>query len=216
MEIHIFEKQTVINNFIAQLRNINVQGDKMRFRTNLEKVGELMAYEVSKKLEYEIINITTPLGNIDIDHVTSNLVLTTILRAGLPMHQGVQNIFNNAENSYISAYRKYDENKNIKIKFEYISGPSYKNKTVILSDPMLATGSSIVTCYNALKERGMPKHTHILCIIGSKTGVKYVKNNIKDKNVTLWIAAIDPILNNNGYIVPGLGDAGDLALGEKI
>jgi uracil phosphoribosyltransferase len=217
MEVISFnDTKSVLNNFVSELRDINVQNDKMRFRRNLERIGEYMSYEVSKRLEFKIKNTTTPLGTLDEEIVDNNLVLATILRAGLPMHKGVQNIFDDAENSYISAYRKYDENKNIKIKFEYISGPSYQDKTVILTDPMLATGSSIVTCYEAMKERGLPKHVHILCIIGSEEGVKYVQENIKDENVTLWVAKIDPILNEKGYIVPGLGDAGDLALGEKL
>lgn len=217
MEVISFnDTKSLLNNFVSELRDVNIQKDKMRFRRNLERIGEYMAFEVSKKLNFVTKTTQTPLATIEEDVVDNNIVLATILRAGLPMHQGVQNMFDNAENAYISAYRKYDENKDIKIKFEYISGPSFENKTVLLTDPMLATGGSIVTCYQAMKERGLPKHTHIMCIIGSQAGVDYVKEHLANENVTLWVAKVDPDLNEKGYIVPGLGDAGDLALGVKL
>lgn len=208
-------QNSILNQFIAELRDVNVQTDTMRFRRNLERCGEIFAYELSKVLSYQTVQVQTPLGTADVSVPTDNLVLATILRAGLPLHQGMLNYFDRAQNAFISAYRKYDKDGTFRIQFEYISCPSIEGKTLVLIDPMLATGASMLLAYKALLEHGKPLHTHIVAVIGSKEGVNYMKRNLSPSEATIWVGAIDDELTVKSYIVPGLGDAGDLAYGKK-
>ena len=202
-------QRSVINQFI------NVQADRLRFRRNLERVGEILAYEISKTLAYEKRAITTPLANCDCSVLVEHPVLATILRAGLPLHQGLLNIFDQAENTFISAYRiHHDDDDAFDVEVEYLASPGLDGKTVILCDPMLATGSSMVLAYKALLERGTPRHIHVATVIASEQGINFVQQNMPD-NTTIWAGAIDSELTPRAYIVPGLGDAGDLAYGDK-
>jgi len=209
------QQNSILNQFIAELRDVNVQNDFMRFRRNLERCGEIFAYELSKVLSYQTVQVQTPLGTADVSVPTNNVVLATILRAGLPLHQGMLNYFDKAQNAFISAYRKYDKDGTFRIQFEYISCPSIEGKTLVLIDPMLATGASMLLAYKALLEHGKPLHTHIVAVIGSKEGVNYMKCNLSPSEATIWVGAIDDELTVKSYIVPGLGDAGDLAYGKK-
>ncbi|MBC7125099.1 MAG: uracil phosphoribosyltransferase [Tenuifilum sp.] len=209
------QQNSILNQFIAELRDVNVQNDFMRFRRNLERCGEIFAYELSKVLSYQTVQVQTPLGTADVSVPTNNVVLATILRAGLPLHQGMLNYFDKAQNAFISAYRKYDKDGTFRIQFEYISCPSIEGKTLVLIDPMLATGASMLLAYKALLEHGKPLHTHIVAVIGSKEGVNYMKRNLSPSEATIWVGAIDDELTVKSYIVPGLGDAGDLAYGKK-
>jgi uracil phosphoribosyltransferase len=187
----------------------------MRFRRNLERMGEILAYEVSKQLAYHTVEITTPLGIAPVSVLKEQPVVATILRAGLPVHQGILNYFDKAENAFISAYRKHHKDGSFEIKVEYLACPDLNDKTLILCDPMLATGASMVLTYQAMLKRGKPKHTHIVAIIASSEGVEYARKHLPE-NVTIWCGAIDEELTAQSYIVPGLGDAGDLAYGKKI
>ncbi|MBP9994268.1 MAG: uracil phosphoribosyltransferase [bacterium] len=207
---------SIINNFIAELRNVDVQNDRMRFRINLERLGELMAYEISKTLDYKDVNITTPLGIKETRIVADEIVLGTVFRAGIPFHQGFLDIFDKADNAFIAAYRKYHKGDDFDIMVEYCATSAIEGKVLILSDPMLATGSSLVQCVNRLLENGdvRPKKLHLAAVIASREGVDYVKNNI-NADATLWVGSIDDELTAKSYIVPGLGDAGDLAYGPK-
>lgn len=207
---------SIFNQFIAEIRDEVVQKDPMRFRKNLQRLGEIFAFEISKVMDYETTDVKTPLGVAKVSTLVQHPVLATILRAGLPLQQGLLNIFDRAENAFISAYRKYDEAGEFHIEFEYLASPSLNNKDVILSDPMLASGASMEVGYQALLEKGTPKHVHLVVIIASNQGVEYVTKHITADNVTLWIGAIDPDMTSMSYIVPGLGDAGDLAFGAKI
>lgn len=209
-------QNSILNQFVAELRDVEIQKDGMRFRRNLERLGEIFAYEVSKTLSYETIETTTPLGIAETKRLIEQPVIATILRAGLPLHTGLLNYFDRAQNAFISAYRKHHKNNSFEIALEYIACPGLENCTLILCDPMLATGSSIVLTYKALMAKGIPKHAHIVSAIASSEGVEYVKRNMPTANFTLWCAAIDEELTAQAYIVPGLGDAGDLAFGEKI
>ena len=210
------EKNSILNIFLAELRSISIQKDRMRFRRNIERVGEVLAYELSKTLEYNTQSIETPLGHHTTQAINDNIVLCSILRAGVPLHNGLLNYFDMADNAFISAYRHHKDNpENFEIIVEYLACPSLENKTLILADPMLATGQSLVATFKALKPFGTPKHIHLVSVIGAKEGVDYVFHNFPD-NSHLWIGAIDEKLNSKGYIVPGLGDAGDLAYGEKL
>jgi len=209
------QQNSILNQFIAELRDVNVQNDFMRFRRNLERCGEIFAYELSKVLNYQTVQVQTPLGTADVSVPNNNVVLATILRAGLPLHQGMLNYFDKAQNAFISAYRKYDKDGTFRIQFEYISCPSIEGKTLVLIDPMLATGASMLLAYKALLEHGKPLHTHIVAVIGSKEGVNYMKRNLSPSEATIWVGAIDDELTVKSYIVPGLGDAGDLAYGKK-
>jgi len=209
------DTNTILNQFISELRDIEIQKDMLRFRKNLERIGEIFAYEVSKDLKYEKRQVQTPLGIAEVKTHTDTIVLAVILRAGLPMHQGMLNFFDKAENAFISAYRKYSKDGTFHIQFEHLSCPSIAGKTLVVIDPMLATGASMVLAYQALLERGNPSHTHIVSAIASKEGVDYIKKNLLHKNVTLWLGAVDDELTVKSYIVPGLGDAGDLAYGSK-
>lgn len=217
--IHILDTQnSLVNTFLAQLRNVNVQGDMMRFRRNIERIGEIMAYEISKTLNYAPQQVTTPLATATVNLPSDKVVLATILRAGLPLHQGLLSYFDSAENAYISAYRKGLTESDFTIALEYLASPSLEGKVLILADTMLATGASMVAVYKQLIERcGNPLHTHIVSVIGCPEGVREIESNIDLTNdATLWIATVDSHLNENKYIVPGLGDAGDLCYGEKL
>ncbi len=217
MEIKILgNNHSIIDQYLAELRDINIQKDPLRFRENLQRLGELFGYEISKTLSYDVKDVTTPLGTAKVPILRQQPVLATILRAGLPMHHGLLRIFDQAENTFISAYRKYTENDGFDIEFEYMASPSLDNKVVILSDPMLASGMSMEISYHALLTKGKPSHIHLVSIISSQQGVDYVSEKINDPHVTLWLGAIDPEMNPKSYIVPGLGDAGDLAYGAKI
>jgi len=209
------DKNSILNKFMLQLRDINIQQDSMRFRRNLERIGEVFAYEISKELTYKNQEVTTPLGVANLTLPQEELVLSTILRSGLPFQQGLLNYFDDAESAFISAYRKYEKGDDFQITFGYISSPEINNKTLILSDPMLASGSSMYLAYKALAEKGKPVHTHIVSIIASQEGINYLKKHLSPKNTTIWTVAVDDELTVKSYIVPGLGDAGDLAYGRK-
>jgi uracil phosphoribosyltransferase len=201
---------------MAEIRDLALQKDSLRFRRNIERIGEILGYELSKKLSYAVTDVVTPLGIKSAGKVMNNIVLCSILRAGLPLHQGLLNYFDDAENAFISAYRKHSEkDKTSKIIVEYFAAPTIENKTVLLADPMLATGQSLVAVYEAIKKHGNPKELHIVAVIAAKEGIDFIANHFPE-NTHLWIAAIDADLNEKGYIVPGLGDAGDLAFGNKL
>jgi len=206
---------SILNKFISELRDINIQKDSMRFRKNLERIGEIFAYEISKTLLYEKKMVKTQLGELEMLLPVSDIVVASILRAGLPLHNGLLGFFDDAENAFISAFRKYHKDGSFDIQFGYLSSPNTANKTLIISDPMLASGSSMVLAYKSMLEKGTPLHTHIVSIIASREGIEYLKKSIPEKNYTLWVGAVDDELTAKAYIVPGLGDAGDLAFGPK-
>jgi uracil phosphoribosyltransferase len=217
MQIHnLSEKNSVLNHFLGQIRDINIHNDSMRFRRNIERIGEIMAYELSKELHYSDIEIQTPLGTKKTTQINDQLVLCSILRAGLPMHQGFLNYFDSAENGFISAFRYHPNNDDyFEIKVDYQAVADINNKNVLLLDPMLATGQSIVAVFNKLIEKGTPKEIHIAVVIATPEGIAHLQNHLPE-NCHLWIAALDDNLNEHNYIVPGLGDAGDLAYGKKL
>ncbi|MFV8341589.1 uracil phosphoribosyltransferase [Flavobacterium sp. XS2P39] len=217
MQIHILsENNSVLNHFLGQIRNVNVHNDSMRFRRNIERIGEIMAYELSKELHYKNVDIQSPLGIKKTTEIKDQLVLCSILRAGLPLHLGFLNYFDNAENGFISAFRHHPNNDDyFDIVVQYQAIADINGKNVLLIDPMLATGQSIVAVFNKLMERGTPKEIHIAVVIAAPEGIAYLKNHLPD-TCHLWIAALDEKLNEHSYIVPGLGDAGDLAFGEKL
>ena len=206
---------SVFNQFIAEIRDEVIQKDSLRFRRNIERMGEIMSYELSKMLIYEKREVVTSLGIANVSMIKEQPVIASILRAGLPLHQGVLNYFDRAENAFISAYRKHHKNGTFEIQLEYLASPDLTDKVLILCDPMLATGSSLVLTYKALLLRGKPKHTHIITLIASAEGLEYAKKNLPE-NVTIWCGAVDEELTAKAYIVPGLGDAGDLAFGKKM
>ena len=217
MQIHIFnQKPSIFNKFISEIRDSSIQADPMRFRRNLERMGEIFAYEISKTLPYSKVQVGTPLGIAEEELPEINVVVASILRAGLPLHQGLLNYFDRADNAFVSAYRKYTEDGDFDIHIEYISAPSLTDRIVILSDPMLASGNSMELAYKALLHKGMPEHVHIVALIASKIGLEFIQEALKGEPVTLWIGAVDDELNAKSYIVPGLGDAGDLAFGTKL
>lgn len=208
------ENNSVAMNFMAELRDVTIQQDSMRFRRNLERIGELFAYEISKSLRYTKNEITTSLGKKTTNILASETVLTTILRAGLPLHQGLLNYFDKSENAFIGAYRgKHDAEEDFAIEMDYITAPDIQGKTLIISDPMIATGKSVEKAYHALLRYGLPERTHIVAAIASRTGVKFLQERLP--HCHLWIGDLDDELNSKSYIVPGLGDAGDLAYGVK-
>jgi uracil phosphoribosyltransferase len=210
------ESASLCSQFLAEIRDKSIQQDAQRFRRNLERIGEVFAYEISKVLEYETSEVETPLGIAQCPQLTQQPVLASILRAGLPLHQGLLNYFDHAENTFISAYRKHHGDADtFDVEIEYLSSPSLDDKVVILCDPMLATGTSMVLAYKALLQRGTPRHIHVVAAIASREGVDFTVNSLPE-NVTLWLGAIDPELTARAYIVPGLGDAGDLAFGTKV
>jgi uracil phosphoribosyltransferase len=209
------ETNSVFNQFVAELRSVEIQNDRMRFRRNLERIGEVFAYEISKTLEYTPVEVTTPLGVAQMMQLVEQPLLATILRAGLPLHQGLLNYFDKADNAFITAYRKYHKNEDFTIRVEYISSPSIDGKVLILSDPMLATGASIVKTIKGMLAHGTPKHIHIAAVLASNEGLEYIQRNLSLHNITLWLGDVDDELTAQAYIVPGLGDAGDLAFGQK-
>lgn len=216
MDIHDFAlSPSIVNQYMTELRDVNVQTDMMRFRRNLERIGEIMAYEISKTIGYKTIEVQTPLDKAECRVVGEQLVLGTIFRAGLPFHQGFLNIFDKAQNAFVSAYRKYKEKENFDVFIEYIASPRLDGKTLILVDPMLATGASMELSYRALLTKGTPDKIHIASVIASQTAIDYVKKTFPEEKTTMWIGAVDPHINAHSYIVPGLGDAGDLAFGIK-
>lgn len=213
---HLLEQNSIANKFIAQLRDVNIQSDRMRFRRNIERLGEVLGYELSKNFTYESKDITTPLGTSAVDLPKEEIVLCSILRAGLPLHNGLLNYFDDAENSFISAYRHHPNNdEKFEILVEYLASPSLENKTLILADPMLATGRSFVNVMKALESMGKAKNIHLVSVIGAREGIDYIASEFPE-DTHLWIATIDEKLNDRGYIVPGLGDAGDLCFGTKM
>lgn len=216
--IHILNKEnTILNQFIAQIRDKSIQRDSMRFRRNIERIGEVMSYEISKTLDYKTRIVETPLGEAAVEMISNEIVLATILRAGLPLHQGFLNYFDDARNAFVSAYRKSGKDGKFTVKVEYISCCDLEGKTLLLVDPMLATGTSLVLAYEALCEKGgQPAHTHIASVIASEQGVDYAMEHLPSKSTTLWVGAVDAELTSRAYIVPGIGDAGDLAFGEKL
>ncbi|ULB35243.1 MULTISPECIES: uracil phosphoribosyltransferase [Proteiniphilum] len=219
MKVYNFsEENSLLNSFVREIRDITIQNDRLRFRRNIERIGEIMAYEISKNLTYKKIKVTTPLDVAEVNVPDEEIVIGTILRAGLPFHYGILNYFDGAENAFVSAYRKYKEtgHQSFDIHIEYIASPWIDGKTLILADPMLATGSSMELTYRALLTRGTPSHIHIVTIIASRQAIEYCLNIFPEEKTTIWVAAIDPDLDESSYIVPGIGDAGDLAYGEKI
>lgn len=214
MTFILTEQDSVANKFIAELRDVNVQKDRLRFRRNLERVGEVLAYEISKKMDYKSIEVETPLGIAHTKVHSSNVVLATVLRAGLPFHQGFLNYFDDAQNAFISAYRMHHKDGTFEIKLEYISCPNLDDCILIISDAMLATGASMSVALNALLELGTPKQIHIVTAIASTSGVNYIKRLYPKAKI--WLGALDEELTARSFIVPGLGDAGDLAYGTKI
>lgn len=215
--INLSEHNSVLNMYLREIRDVNIQQDRLRFRRNVERIGELMAVEVSKALHYEQTDVQTPLGIAPVNTISDQLVLATILRAGLPLHQGFLNIFDHAENAFLSAYRRLNAKGELEIVAEYMAAPSVDGKTLIVVDPMLATGMSMEVGYQALLRHGKPTHAHLCSVIATPKAIDSVREALNDSpDVTLWCAAIDPILNDKKYIVPGLGDAGDLCYGIKV
>jgi len=219
--INLSEQNSVLNQFLREIRDVNIQNDPLRFRRNIERIGEYMAMELSKVLDYQPTEVQTPLAATTVNTIADQLVLATVLRAGLPLHQGFLNIFDRAENAFLSAYRRVGRNahgeQHLEIVAEYMAAPAIEGKTLIIADPMLATGMSMEVGYLALLRHGKPKHTHLCCAIGTPQAIDYLRTTLNDsEDITLWCAAIDPILNDKKYIVPGLGDAGDLCYGIKI
>jgi len=212
--ITLNENNSIFCSYLSEIRDVTVQGDSMRFRRNMERMGELMAYEISKTMEFEQKTVTTPLGEAEVNVLAHQPVVASILRAGLPLHTGLTNAFDRAENAFVSAYRKHSSAEDFVVEIEYLSGPSLEDKILILADPMLATGSSMVLAYQALIQKGKPKHIHIVSVIASSEGVEFTKQKLP-ANTTIWCGAIDSELTAQAYIVPGLGDAGDLAFGVK-
>jgi len=217
IKIHnLGDENSLLNQFISEVRNIDIQSDALRFRRNLERIGEIFAYEISKTMSYEKKTIATPLGEVEINLIKQQPVLATILRAGLPLHQGLLNYFDKAENAFISAFRKHDIVGDFEIQIDYLSSPMIRNRTLIIIDPMLATGKSMLLTYKELVIRGIPKHIHIVSVIASTDGIEYIQKHLPTKKTSIWVGAIDQELTAQSYIVPGLGDAGDLAFGAKF
>ncbi|MEY3688315.1 MAG: hypothetical protein RIR84_1156 [Bacteroidota bacterium] len=213
MVINISQHHSLVNNWINELRDVQVQNDRMRFRRNIERIGEVIAYEISKQLPSEEVNITTPLGISKSKALVNQPVLATILRAGLPLHQGMLNYFDKADNAFIAAYRKHNRDGSFEISLEYMSSPALDGRIVLLSDPMLATGASLVKTIEFLKQQGNILQIHVVAVIACTEGIEYVQR--REPDVKIWCGDIDDELTAKGYIVPGLGDAGDLAFGEK-
>jgi uracil phosphoribosyltransferase len=212
---HLEATNSILNKFISEIRDSHIQKDSLRFRRNIERIGEILGYELSKSLTYNKTSIETPLGVKEINLPVKDVVLCSILRAGLPLHQGLLNYFDDAENAFISAYRHHPNNDaDFEIVVEYSASPSVENKTLLLADPMLATGQSLVAVMEGIHKHGTPKEIHLVCVIASTEGIEFIKQHFP-ANTHLWIAAIDNSLNDKGYIIPGLGDAGDLAFGTK-
>ena len=211
------QQNSVLNHFMAEIRDKNYQKNRLLFRNNIVRIGEMMAYELSKTLSYRSKAVTTPLGSLDVPVVKDDLMLATVLRAGLPFHEGFLRVFDHASCAFVSAYRMYTnrEHTEVGVHTEYLASPSVKGKTLIIADPMLATGGSMAAAYEALLKTGRPAAVHIACVIGTPEGIEFLQQNVAD-DVTLWCAAIDPGMNEHKYIVPGFGDCGDLCYGEKL
>ena len=214
--INLSENNSVLNHYLKEIRSVEIQNDSMRFRRNMERIGEIMAYEISKSMHYTPEDVKTPLGIAPTNVIDEKIVISTILRAGLPFHTGFLSYFDKAENAFVSAYRKYKDALKFDIFIEYIASPDLTGKTLIITDPMLATGGSMELAYGALLTKGKPAHIHVATVIASQAAIDYVASHFPDSNTSIWAAAIDPELNEHSYIVPGLGDAGDLAYGEKL
>ncbi|MEG1556361.1 MAG: uracil phosphoribosyltransferase [Bacteroidales bacterium] len=213
---HLGKENSLFNHFISEIRSIDAQKDSMRFRRNLERIGEIFAYEISKTFEYEDHEVITPLGISNMQLSDNQPVLATILRAGLPLHQGLLNYFDKSDNAFISAFRKHHRDGSFEIQVDYMSSPALEDRILILADPMLATGKSMLLAYQELLNNGKPRHTHFVSTIASIQGVEYLQQNLSPSKCTIWIGALDDELTAQSYIVPGLGDAGDLAYGCKI
>ncbi len=213
MVIDLSKNNSLVNQFVAEIRDINIQKDRLRFRRNIERLGEIAAYEISKTLDYQTRSIQTPLGKIDMEVLKEQPVLGTILRAGLPLHNGLLNYFDQADNAFISAYRHHHEDGTFEIKLDYMASAEIENKILIIADPMLASGHSMTQTLLEIFKLGKPKHTHIVTVISSEAGIDKVRKSID--SFTIWTTAIDKELNSMAYIVPGLGDAGDLSFGQK-
>jgi len=213
--INFADTPSLVSQFMAELRDVNIQKDMLRFRRNLERIGEIMAYEISKTMSYKKENIQTPLDTAVCDTLDQNIVLATIFRAGIPFHKGFLDYFDKAQNAFVSAYRKYKEKENFDVFIEYIASPNLNGKTLIIADPMLATGASMELSYRALLTKGTPTKIHVASVIASRTAIDYIKKSFPDTETTVWVGAIDDNINSHSYIVPGLGDAGDLAYGIK-
>jgi uracil phosphoribosyltransferase len=217
MNVHHLQLQnSILSRYIAEIRDVEQQKDSMRFRRNLERIAEIMAYEISKTLPYQNTEVRTPLGTATVALPVTTPVIASILRAGIPMHTGALSIFDRSPSAFITAYRKHHKDNSFEIAMEHITSPDLNDEIVILCDPMIATGSSIVVAAKALLTKGTPKHIHIICAIATSEGLNYVKARMPHANVSIWCAAIDEELTAQAYIVPGLGDAGDLAFGEKL
>ncbi|MBR6193877.1 MAG: uracil phosphoribosyltransferase [Prevotella sp.] len=215
--INFSEQRSVMNQFMAELRDRKYQQNRLLFRNNIERIGQMMAFELSKTLEYKAKTVTTPLGTLDIPLPHDELVIATVLRAGLPFHEGFLKVFDHAENGFVSAYRMYTnrEHTEVGVHTEYMASPSVKNKTLVITDPMLATGGSMAASIEALMKTGRPKKVHVCCVIATPEGIDVVREALPDGS-TIWCAAIDPGMNEHKYIVPGFGDCGDLCYGEKL
>ena len=216
--IDFAETNSVINQYVAEIRDVDIQKERLRFRRNIERIGELMAYEMSKELTYSLKQVQTPLGVAQVSTPDDELVVATVFRAGLPLHQGFLNVFDRAGNAFVSAYRYYKDKecRELDVHIEYIASPDLTGKTLLLVDPMLATGESMELAWKAFLSKGTPKRLLIASVIASRQGVEHLQQVFPNDDVALWCAAIDPELNERSYIVPGLGDAGDLAYGEKL
>lgn len=213
--INLSEGNSLLNRYVAEIRDVQIQNDRLRFRRNLERIGEIMAYEISKSFPYSLRDVQTPLGISTVSTPACEPVIATILRAGIPFHQGFLSYFDHAENAFVSAYRKYKDTLKFDIHIEYIASPRIDDKILIMTDPMLATGGSMELSFQAMLTKGKPKEIHVAAIIASQQAVDYIANSFPKDKTTIWCAAIDPTIDNHSYIVPGLGDAGDLAYGEK-
>ncbi|MDR0658962.1 MAG: uracil phosphoribosyltransferase [Mediterranea sp.] len=213
--INLSETDSVLNQYVSEIRDVRIQKDRLRFRRNIERIGEVMAYEMSKSFQYETRDVQTPLDVASVSVPVSPLVISTILRAGIPFHQGFLSYFDYAENAFVSAYRKYKDTLKFDIYIEYIASPRIDGKTLIIADPMLATGGSMELTYRAMLTKGHPEEIHVASIIASRQAVDHIATVFPEERTTIWCAAIDPEINSHSYIVPGLGDAGDLAYGEK-
>ncbi|WP_304638377.1 uracil phosphoribosyltransferase [uncultured Muribaculum sp.] len=213
--INFADQSSLVSQYMTELRDINVQNDMLRFRRNLQRIGEIMAYEISKRVAYETVTIDTPLAPCKSQILSEDIVLATIFRAGIPFHQGFLDYFDHAQNAFVSAYRKYKEKENFDVFIEYIASPNLDGKTLILVDPMLATGASMELSYRALLTKGTPAKIHVASVIASQKAVDYLQETLPADKTTVWIGAIDAEINSHSYIVPGLGDAGDLAYGIK-
>lgn len=213
--INLSEQNSLLTQYLKEIRSVGIQNDSLRFRRNIERIGEVMALEVSRSLNYAVEDVQTPLGIAKVNVIQDKVVVASVMRAGLPLHYGFLNMFDHAENAFLSAYRRIGANGELEIVSEYLAAPDLNGKTLLLVDPMLATGMSMEIAYKALLSHGQPAHTHLCCTIGTPQAIEHLQKTLPD-NITLWCAAVDPVLNEKKYIVPGLGDAGDLCFGGKL